>query len=147
MEVIHLLSIWLSGSEEESKALHKKLDEKIDSYAAGELEHAEEAISSIWDLARKKEPLPSIPKGQKEPYRSRPEASVRVPLVNSMRRGSLLHRKYWAKRSRGGSLGPIYFPSTIPSSTLSQVDACEWNCIIGDHGHIELYSVRVPRRS
>ena len=125
MEVIHLLSIWLSGSGEESKAIRKKLDEKIDSYAAGELEHAEEAISSIWDLARKKEPLPPIPKGERESPKPTPETGVQVSLINSMSRGSLLNRKYWARRSRGGSMRPIYFPSIISSSTLSQVDTCE----------------------
>jgi hypothetical protein len=131
IQVNHLVSIWLSGGEEESKELHQKLDEKIDSYAAGELEHAAEAISSIWDLARNNEPPPPVIRGRGDVYAARPRgwgAVMRNPLIKSMRGGSLLHRKYWARRSRGGSMGHIYLPTTVSGSTLSRVDACEWDC-------------------
>ena len=41
MQVNHLLSTWLSGSEtESSRTVREKLEQKIDSYAAGELDHA-----------------------------------------------------------------------------------------------------------
>ena len=60
VQVNHLVSVWLSGNEEKSQALHKKLDEKIEKYAAGELEHAAEAIFSIWDSAHKNEAPPSV---------------------------------------------------------------------------------------
>ncbi|KAF9646320.1 hypothetical protein BDM02DRAFT_253709 [Thelephora ganbajun] len=55
MEVNHLLGVWLSGSEKESKVVREKLEEKIDSYAAGELKHAVDAISSIWEISSKGE--------------------------------------------------------------------------------------------
>ena len=132
MQVNHLLSIWLSGGEEEAKELHKKLDEKIDSYAAGELEHAAEAVSSIWDLARKDEPLPPASKSHKgsRGHKSTWGAtSMRNPLITSMQGGSLLHRKYWARRSRGGSMGLIYLPTIVSGSMLSQVDTCEWDYV------------------
>jgi len=130
MQVNHLLSVWLSGGEEESKELHKKLDERIDSYAAGELEHAVEAISSIWELARKDEALPPLPKAHK----SRPTPGpgrwdMRNSLIKSMRGETLLHRKYWARRSRGGSMGLIYLPTIVSGSTLSQVDTCKWDYV------------------
>ena len=143
MQVIHLVSVWSSGSEEESETLHKKLDEMLDKYAAGELEHAAEAISSIWDLSHKREALSSIPRGQVATNAAFPFSaqgwgscgatqgnnSMRTPLIKSIQGGSLLHRKYWARRSQRGSICPVYFPNVISGSTLLQVAACEWNYI------------------
>jgi len=135
MQVNHLVSVWLSGGEKDSKELHKKLDEKIDSYATGELEHAAEAISSIWDLACKDEALLSVPKDHGHPrclsalsFTSL-SLNLETSLVKSMREGSLLHRKYWARRSRGGHMGLVYLPTTVSGPTLSQVDKCEWDCV------------------
>ena len=127
VQVTHLVSVWLSGGEE-SKALHSRLDEKIDSYAAGELEHAAEAVSSIWDLSRNKEALSSIPEVARGFLSStQPEQRVmRASLVRSIQRGPLLHRKYWARRSRGGDICPVYFPSAVSGSILSRVATCEW---------------------
>ena len=130
MQVNHLLSVWLSGGEEESKELHKKLDERIDSYAAGELEHAAEAISSIWDFARKDGALPPLPKVHKGVCPLNPVRwDMRNSLIKSMKGGSLLHRKYWARRSRGGNMSPIYLPITVSGPTLSQVDTREWGYV------------------
>ena len=146
MQVIHLVSVWSSGDKEESETLHKKLDEKIDNYAAGELEHAAEAVSSIWELSRKKETLPSISRGQEtipstRNFPRRPpsqghhgwtlrgttqqENSMRTSLIWSIQGGSFLNRKYWARRSRGGSMCPIYFPGATSNLTSSPVAACE----------------------
>ena len=128
MQVIHLSSVWLSGNQNESKALHRKLDEMIDKYAAGELEHAAEAISSAWELARRNGALPSVPKGQKEPENDiAPERTdMRSQLIWSMRGGSLLQREYWARRSRGGSVGPIYLPDPEWSSKFPRLGKREW---------------------
>jgi len=144
VQVNHLVSVWLSGGEQESKELHKKLDEKIDSYGAGELEHAAEAISSIWDLSRRYEAPPSVPKDREDPRVPGPGGwglrtslvnsmqggwGLRTSLVKSMQGGSLLHRKYWARRSRGGRMGLVYLPTTGLGPTLSQVDKCEWDYV------------------
>ena len=130
VQVNHLVSIWLSGGEQESKELHKKLDEKIDSYGAGELEHAAKAISSIWDSSRRYEAPPSIPKDHEDPHVPGPEGwGLRTSLVKSMRGESLLHRKYWARRSREGRIGLVYLPTTVSGPTLSQVDKCEWDYV------------------
>ena len=118
--MIHLVSIWLSGGGEESEAVHKKLDEKIGSYATGELEHAAETVSLIWGLSRQKETLPPISRGRRKPRRfSQLERNMQTSLITSIQEGSLLRRKYWARRSRGGSVSPVYFPSAVPDSTLS----------------------------
>lgn len=148
MQVIRLVSVWLSGGEEESETLHKKLDEKLDRYAAGEFEHAAEAISSIWDLSRKMETFPSIPQGQggwgKRKGGQRPD-DMRASLIKSIQGGSLFHRKYWAKRSRGGNICPVYFPSAISGLKLSRVAACEWNYILEGYECAELDSDRMLR--
>jgi hypothetical protein len=132
LQVNHLRYVWSSGSSEESKTLHKNLDKKIDSYAAGELKHAAEAISSIWNLSRKKEAIPCItPADDKEECIMNPEAeerekNMRTSLIKSIQGRPLLFRRYWARKSRGGSVCPVYFPSAMPSSTMSRVATCEW---------------------
>jgi len=133
LQINNLLSVWSSGSGEESKALHKNLDEKIDSYAAGDLKHAAGVVSSIWALSRKKEAVPCVspvddgnlyismgPEDQEQ------ELNMRTSLIKSIQGRPLLLRRYWARRSRGGSVCPVYFPSAVPSSMLSQVATCEW---------------------
>ena len=133
LQVNYLLSIWSSGDGEESKMLHKNLDEKIDSYAVGELKHAAEAVSSIWTLSRKKEAIhcassvydkkESIIQSSSEDGEQ--EHNIRTSLIRSIQGRPLLHRRYWARGSRGGSVCPVYFPSAVPNSTLSQVATCE----------------------
>ena len=143
IQVTHLVSVWLSGGEK-SKALHQILDEKLDSYVAGELGHAVEAVTSIWDLSRKKKVLPPLPKGKSgsSPNNAsgswgswisaeRKRDSVRASLVKSIQGGALLHRQYWARQSRGGRIYPIYIPSVVSGSTLSRMATCEWNIFYG----------------
>lgn len=134
VQAVHLMSVWVSGGEK-SRTLHENLDEKLDSYAAGELGHAVEAVSLIWDLSRGRVALPSVPQSPRNnefQFTSckPPLVDLRTSLVESIQWGSLLHRKYWARGSRGGAVYPIYFPSTMSDSTLSQVAACEWNHIL-----------------
>lgn len=127
IQVIHLSSVWLSGNQNESKALHKKLDEVIDSYAAGRLEHAAEAIYSLWKLTRITRPLSSILKIQEEPEVDVviERTDMRSQLIWSMQGGSFLQREYWARQSRGGSVGPIYLPDPGWSSKFPRVDIRE----------------------
>ena len=132
MQVNHLVSVWLSGNEEKSQALHKKLDEKIEKYAAGELEHAAEAIFSIWVSAHKHEALPSVnDSARRNPHwpTGPGERSMRMPLIQSMRGESLLHRKYWGRRSKGRTMGLIYLPGPVSGLAFSQVDAREWDYV------------------
>ena len=129
----HLLHVWLSGSEEESGAVRKGLDEKIDGYATGELGHAADALSWIWAVSNEDglsfsdSPSPSRPSGSSGLASSLTRASttsvgvaktfsgcdIRGPLIKSIKEGYLLDRKYWVKRSREGAVEPIYFASTL----------------------------------
>ena len=121
--------VWSSGSEKESTAVREKLDEKIRSYAAGELQHAVDVVSSIWKVSN--EPKPAVPRPAPPPVPSNPtsvrfslswlssigtkskESDMRRPFIKSIQEGYLLDRKYWAKRSREGAIKPIYFSTMI----------------------------------
>lgn len=150
MQINHLLSIWSSGSCEEVKMLHKNLDEKIESWAAGELKHAGEVISSLWELSRKEGDIPrASPVDCKEveyimsPEQEQRERSMRTSLIKSIQGRPLLYRRYWARRSRGGRICPVYFPTAVPGSMLLQVATCEWAYILGLTSNTELDSGRM----
>jgi len=53
VQVIHLASVWFRGGEESAERLGERIDEKVDSYANGELDHAMEAMTFLWELSRK----------------------------------------------------------------------------------------------
>ena len=140
MQVNHLLSTWLSGSEtESSRIVREKLEEKIDSYAAGELDHAVDIISSIWEISRKGDVITEAP--DRSPVSSPPSRSpspwlgpfkkefwgwdIRSSLARSITDGYFLDRKYWARRSRGGAMEPIYISYSAIQAELGCFDACE----------------------
>ena len=138
MQVEHLLSVPSSGSNETPKTIRKSLDEKIASYAAGELKHAREAVSLIWESSRKPQAtgIPSdtdlsLPVAYMGLRKSGLGATlrklrVRFSLIKSIQGKSLLYRRYWARTSQGGRICPIYFPNAVPSSVSSQVTTREW---------------------
>ena len=136
MQVHYLLSVLSSGTGETSKRIHKDLDEKIECYAAGELKHAREAVFLVWESSRKPRDIDitSVPLPSTE--RVKPEVAernrrVRTALIKSIQGKSLLHRRYWARTSRGGRICPIYLPNVMPDSTFSQIVTCRWRCILG----------------
>ena len=133
MQVNRLLCVWLSGSEEESKVVRQKLDEKIGGYATGELGHAVATITSIWEISDKEGPLPSEP-APPAPlfswFRSFFGAGSRgcdmgPSLIKSMQEGYLLDRKYWVRRSWEGDVEPIYFFSAVVRAELPGLDTRE----------------------
>ena len=132
LQVGHLLSKWLAGGEE-SKAIREKLEEKIDSYGQGKLDHAVDAVLCIWDISnQEEEPAASNLSGSA--LRLSRTISSAIPmftgcdmqpaLVKSIKEGHLLDRKYWTKRSRRG-IEPIYFSSAVISSEILGFDTCE----------------------
>jgi len=124
----------LSGNEKESRTVREKLDKKIDSYAAGKLEHAVDTISSIWEVSNEETEDPSTSiapsKGLKALF---PNTTLigfsgydlRPSLIKSIQEASLLDRKYWARRSREGKIEPVYFPNTVPETDLRDLDTYE----------------------
>ena len=129
MQVNHLLNIWLSGNGKESRAVRWELERKIDSYAAGELEHAVDAMTFIWDISNKEGPVPSEPTSPpdvpKTSRRSWNITEMRRSLVKSTKEGCLFDRKYWARRSRKGRIEPIYFSDAMCLGELSCLDSSE----------------------
>ena len=53
MQINHLGSVRFDGDEEVTKKLCDQIDEKVDAYAAGDLEHAAEAMSLLWEASKK----------------------------------------------------------------------------------------------
>jgi len=129
-QVNHLLGVWLSGSEEESKTVRAKLEEKIDSFAAGGLEHAVDAISAIWEISNKEGPVPSdtpqsIMMLSIDFDMEFTGCDMRPSLIKSIQKGYLFDRKYWVRRSREGAIEPVYFPSIVTETELSGLGACK----------------------
>jgi len=153
MQVNCLLSVWLLGSEGESTAVRDKLDEKIDSYAAGKLDHAVDIISSIWEVSSGEGPVTPGPT-LRESIPAWPDFfpffgevpftgyDMQPALVRSIKEGSLLDRKYWARRSRG-VIEPIYFPSIVAQAELSRLETCKSPHPRGHQG-VELRSGVAP---
>ena len=53
VQVSQLASLWLRGDEESAQSIGQRADEKIDSYANGELDHAMEAMTLLWEHSRR----------------------------------------------------------------------------------------------
>lgn len=53
-QVNRLASLWLRGDEESADDIGERVDEKIDGYANGELDHAMEAMALLWELSTEK---------------------------------------------------------------------------------------------
>ena len=61
IQVNHLVSLWFGEDKECVEGLGERIDEKVDSYANGELDHAMEAMTLLWELLRGGESSPPIP--------------------------------------------------------------------------------------
>ena len=62
MHVNHLASILSRADEDSAKLLCERIDEKIDYYASGALDHAVDAITLLWKLSKASgRPLPVAP--------------------------------------------------------------------------------------
>lgn len=135
IQVNHLLNVWLSGDEKRSRAVREELEKKIDSYAAGELEHAVDAMSSIWEISNKEGPVSSVPVQHPDEawfpfwfsrgYWDHKEDEIRPLLIKSIKEGHLFDRKYWGRRSRGGGIEPIYFSDAVIRAELSCLNSGE----------------------
>ena len=53
MQISHLRSVRFDGDEEVTKKLCDQIDEKVDAYVAGNLEHAAEGMSLLWEASTK----------------------------------------------------------------------------------------------
>lgn len=52
MQVNHLAFVRFGVDDEVTKNLCEKIDEKVDAYANGDLSHAAEAVSLLWEASK-----------------------------------------------------------------------------------------------
>ena len=52
-QVDHLASVRFGVDEKITKNLCEKIDEKVDAYANGDLDHAAETMSLLWEVSKK----------------------------------------------------------------------------------------------
>ena len=122
------------------------VERKIDSYVEGDLEHATEVVSALWEIVNKDgeitapESTPSsvssflvcppslryaevLKSNNQAAQLTGPADSVKTALIKSIRKGVLFDRKYWVRHSRtGGALKPVYFSSIVMSDKLQQLN-------------------------
>jgi len=154
-----------------TEATRARVDEKIDSFYGGDLEHATEVLSALWDIAnkdgditpasrtpsavscfqygspRRYTPVLSIPRIQATQVASPAHwASVKLALIKSIRKGVLFDRKYWAKYSRtGDALKPIYFSSIIMGDKMQQLNSCASKFGYEHPGLLSVSSGKTPK--
>lgn len=86
MFVNHLASVLSGANEDSAKDLCGRIDEKIDSYANGDLDHAVDAITLLWQLAKAGGPSPPVP----VPSDEISEVSPLIPLFSGTNLGTHL---------------------------------------------------------
>ncbi|KAF9785419.1 hypothetical protein BJ322DRAFT_829074 [Thelephora terrestris] len=99
-----LAFVWVGDSTAE--ATRAKVEEKIDSFVVGDLEHTTDTFSALWEVANKDGDVkaPSIPTPTATPVTSPGHwASVNTALIKSIRKGVFFDRKYWARHSKGAA--------------------------------------------
>ena len=139
---------WMEDSKTETT--RASVDNKIDSFFEGDLEHATEILSALWEIANKdgdiKAPSKASPavslfrlcpltcahgrvltsRNQAAQVTSPAQwASVKIALIKSIRKGVFFDRKYWARYSKAGDiLKPVYFSNTIMGDKAQQLNKC-----------------------
>ncbi|KAF9785420.1 hypothetical protein BJ322DRAFT_1193974 [Thelephora terrestris] len=111
---------WMGDSTAEHTRARVKT--KIKNFAKGDLEHATEMLSGLWEIANRDEGVGARSFSLSYPVESADDVylaegqyspSVNEALIKSIRRGVFFDRMYWARKSKAGDmLKPIYFSST-----------------------------------
>jgi hypothetical protein len=155
-----LASVWMEDLTTEATRI--SINKKIDSFVEGDLEHATEILSALWEIANNDDDIkaPSKKPTVVSQVRfffsvvhgstySRNQAtkvtsparwdSVKIALIKSMRTGVFFDRKYWARYSKSGDvLKPVYFSSIIMSDKAQELN----NCVLkSGYGFAEALSV------
>ncbi|KAF9645626.1 hypothetical protein BDM02DRAFT_3119977 [Thelephora ganbajun] len=131
--------VWMEDSTTETT--RASIDKKIDNFVEGDLEHAAEMLSALWEIANKDGDIT-------DPSKTTPTAaqvtspahwdSVKIALIKSIRKGMFFDRKYWARHSKAGDvLKPVYLSSAIMSDKAQQLNKLVkylkgWNPLVSD---------------
>ena len=151
MQAGHLVLVMSGADKESAKKLCDRIDERVDIYANGDLDHAVDAITLLWKLSKGDMHSPPVPPvatnsvsqppltAHSPAHRQRQRAlyhanrrSIRVALIESIRKGILFDRKYWARNSKTSrALRPLYISSIVAGESLSHIDGREWRGFTG----------------
>ena len=124
-----------------------KIEEKIESFVEGDLEHAAEMVSALWKVFVKDGDVqpPSSNATPVSPPRPFPPLmqtlnphdqvvqvksparwdAVKIALISSIRTGVIFGGKYWARHSHARDmLKPVYFSSTIMKDKAPELNDC-----------------------
>ena len=165
-----LASVWMEDSTTETT--RASFDQKIDSFVKGELEHAKEMLSALWEIVNKDGDItaPSNASPAVSPPYSRllPNctgmltshdqdaqvtspahwATVKLALIRSIGKGVFFDRKYWARHSNAGDvLKPIYFSSIIMGDKVQQLNSCASKSVYVLTGALRVTSGIISERS
>ena len=142
-----LASVWMEDSTTETT--RASFDEKIDSFIIGQLEHATQMLTALWEIVNKDgdiiapsnaTPTVSLSSSCLLPsctimltsYNQVVQvaspahwATVKLALIKSIGKGVFFDRKYWARQSNAGDvLKPVYFSSIIMGEKVKQLNKC-----------------------
>jgi hypothetical protein len=135
--------VWVRDSTAETT--RAGVNQKIDVFVEGGLEHASEIILALLEIVNKAPPPPPpIPavrsswccllSGVVLKCLFHPQAGpscipewspVNAALIKSIRKGVFFDREYWARHSNTGDLfKPVYFSSAIMNDKAQQLEIC-----------------------
>jgi len=145
MQAEHLVSVVYSADKESAKNLCDRIDEKVESFANGDLDRAVDAITLLWKLSkegRRSSPVspvvtnsfgqPSLTTNPSTHRQVQPTPDlanrrpVEIALIRSIREGVFFDRKYWARDSKTTrGLRPLYISSIATGECLSHINSRE----------------------
>ena len=124
----------------------EKLNNKIDCYADGDLDHTVDTMTLLWKHSMARGPPPSggpdedmvshispltsfftvtDPEThlQPSPVTAKLNWDVEIALIKSIRKGVFFDKKYWTRQSKTGSaLRPVYFSSIVAGRHLQRIN-------------------------
>ena len=109
------------------------LKTKIQSYASGQLPHAEDVLPALYELMESEEsidetPLPAAASSNRHAIGGDWDGLERA-LTSSLTSGTFLDSQYYAVESRSSTglpkIQPVYFCSAVGGSFASKLETCE----------------------
>ena len=146
------------------------VNKKVHSFVEGDLEHATEVLSALWEIANKGGDIGSPANTlsavsvasvlmyavwECSPHRQITQvksparwAAVKTALIKSIREGVFFDRKYWARNTKSGDvLKPVHFSSAIMGDRSHQLDKCASKFRCGAAEALNPGSGEIPRGS
>lgn len=126
MYIEQLAFSWMGDST--GQKIRADVKTKIKDFANGDLEHATEALSALWEIANTggdvKAPSDNceVVVCNKDPAH---REAVGTALLKSIHDGIFFDRKYWARHSKAGdALKPVFFSSIVMDDRAQELGKC-----------------------